>query len=79
MSAETLMRVDDLKVYYDVLPHGAMPWSRPDKLKAVDGVSFDLNAGETLGIVGESGCGKTTLARAVMRMVPAEAGQVLWL
>jgi len=56
-----------------------MPWTKPHKLKAVDGVSFDIYAGETLGIVGESGCGKSTLARAVIKMVPAEAGQVLWL
>ncbi len=79
MSGETLMRVEDLKVYFDVTPQGAMPWTKPNKLKAVDGVSFDLKAGETLGIVGESGCGKSTLARAVMRMVPAESGQILWL
>ena len=74
-----LLQVDDLRVWFDVKPHGAMPWTRPDKLKAVDGVSFTLEAGETLGIVGESGCGKSTLARAVMRMVPAETGRVLWL
>ena len=77
--SETIMRVEDLKVYFDVLPQGAMPWTRARSLKAVDGVTFDLKAGETLGIVGESGCGKSTLARAVIRMVPAEAGQVLWL
>lgn len=79
MSGETLMRVEDLKVYFDIKREGAMPWAKPDRLKAVDGVTFDLKAGETLGIVGESGCGKSTLARAIIRMVPAEAGQVLWL
>ncbi len=77
--SETIMRVEDLKVYFDVLPQGAMPWTKPRRLRAVDGVTFDLKAGETLGIVGESGCGKSTLARAVIRMIPAEAGSVLWL
>ena len=77
--SDTLMHVQDLKVYFDVLPQGAMPWTKARRLRAVDGVTFDLKAGETLGIVGESGCGKSTLARAVIRMVPAEAGQVLWL
>ncbi|GGD46529.1 oligopeptide/dipeptide ABC transporter ATP-binding protein [Sinisalibacter lacisalsi] len=76
---ETILKVDDLKVWFDVKKPGAMPWTRPRKLKAVDGVSFELNAGETLGIVGESGCGKSTLARAVMQMVPIEAGSVVWL
>ncbi len=79
MTHETIMQVRDLKVYFNVTREGAMPWTKPQKLKAVDGVSFDLRAGETLGIVGESGCGKSTLARAVIRMIPAEAGQVLWL
>jgi len=45
----------------------------------VNDISFTLNSGETLGIVGESGCGKSTLARAIVKMVPAEAGKVLWL
>jgi len=76
---EILLSVSNLKVTFDVYPSGAMPWTKPRKLKAVDGVDFDLFSGETLGIVGESGCGKSTLARAVARMVPASAGEVLWL
>jgi len=77
--SETILKVDDLKVWFDVKKQGAMPWVPPRKLKAVDGVSFELKAGETLGIVGESGCGKSTLARAVMQMVPIEDGSVVWL
>ncbi|MFQ5622713.1 MAG: murein tripeptide/oligopeptide ABC transporter ATP binding protein OppF [Paracoccaceae bacterium] len=78
MSGETLLAVDDVKVHFRIARPGALPWSQPDVLKAVDGVSFELVEGETLGIVGESGCGKSTLARAIMRMVPVEAGRVVW-
>jgi len=76
---KTILSVSDLKVQFDIYPRGAMPWTKPNKLKAVDGVSFDLYEGETLGIVGESGCGKSTLARAVIRMLPVESGEIMWL
>jgi oligopeptide transport system ATP-binding protein len=77
--SEPILKVDDVKVWFDIRRQGAWPWEKPRKLKAVDGVSFELNPGETLGIVGESGCGKSTLARAVMQMVPVAGGSVLWL
>src|SRR5262245_5156137 len=45
-------------------------------VKAVDGVSFDVHPGKTLGLVGESGCGKTTVGRTILRLIPATAGEV---
>ena len=74
-----LISVENIKVQFDVYPRGSMPWTKPDKLKAVDGVSFELFEGETLGIVGESGCGKSTLARAIIRLLPALDGKALWM
>ena len=69
----TLLSVQDLRKYY----HGPNGWFRTGpELRAVDGVSFTIAPGETLGLVGESGCGKTTVARTLLHLVPPTAGEV---
>jgi oligopeptide/dipeptide ABC transporter ATP-binding protein len=71
-----MLEVKNLKVHYPV-QHGMFRSVR-QHVKAVDGVSFSIGSGETLGLVGESGCGKTTLGRAIVKLVEATAGSV-WL
>jgi len=73
-----LLSVQDLKVHFHI-GGGWLSRHKPGIVKAVDGVSFDLRPGETLGLVGESGCGKTTLGRAVLRLLPNIDGRVVWL
>ncbi len=78
MSHPPLLKVEDLRVTFQVSPRGAWPWTRPGELHAVGGVSFELRKGETLGIVGESGSGKSTVARALINTVPTSGGRILW-
>jgi oligopeptide transport system ATP-binding protein len=73
-----LLSVQDLKIHFHI-GGGWLSRHREGIVKAVDGVSFDLRPGETLGLVGESGCGKTTLGRAVLRLLPNLQGRVVWL
>jgi len=70
-----LLEVRNLKVHFPV-KHGMFSRVR-ETVKAVDGVSLHLAPGETLGLVGESGCGKTTLGRAIVRLVDPTAGDIL--
>ena len=76
--SDRVLRVQDLAVEFK-LREGGLLRPKTHVLKAVNGVSFDLNAGETLGIVGESGCGKSTLARALLALIKPSRGRVLWL
>ena len=70
-----ILRVRDLKKHFPVRGSMFHP-GRKEWVRAVDGVSFDLGAGRTLGVVGESGCGKTTMGRVVMGLDSATAGEV---
>ena len=72
---EPLLRVTDLKVHFPVT-RGIVFKKQVATVKAVDGVSFNLNRGETLGLVGESGCGKSTTGLAVLRMLNPTAGSI---
>lgn len=69
-----LVQVRDLKLHFPI--YGGLLRRQVGAVKAVDGISFDILEGETLGIVGESGCGKSTAGRAVLRLYEATAGSV---
>jgi oligopeptide/dipeptide ABC transporter ATP-binding protein len=75
MAGSPLLEIRDLKKYFP-LKRGLFRERR--EVRAVDGVSFALGHGETIGIVGESGCGKSTAAKAIMRLIEPTAGQVLF-
>ena len=70
MSKDNLIEIVELKKYFQV--------GKNATLKAVDNVSFNIKKGETLGLVGESGCGKTTCGRTILGIYPATSGQVLF-
>ncbi|EOE1184872.1 TPA: murein tripeptide/oligopeptide ABC transporter ATP binding protein OppF [Proteus mirabilis] len=76
---KVILEVNDLKVYFDVQDNKQWFWQPKKSLKAVDGVTLRLYEGETLGVVGESGCGKSTFARAIIGLVKASGGTVTWL
>lgn len=71
-----LLKVDDLRTYFPI--KRGLLWRKVGYVKAVDGISFGVRAGQTLGLVGESGCGKTTVARSIVRLVPATTGKVVF-
>ena len=73
---EPILRVEDLKVHFPIR-RGVLQLTT-GHVRAVDGVSFTVPRGRTLGLVGESGCGKTTLARSIIRLVEPTAGRVLF-
>jgi len=71
-----LLQVKNLKVYYPL--RGGILKKQIGVVKAVDGISFKVKTGETLGLVGESGCGKTTVAKLILGLVDKEEGDVLF-
>ncbi len=73
---DVLVRVDNLVKHFEITG-GLLGVTKIGAVKAVDGVSFDVMRGEALGLVGESGCGKTTLGKVVLRLLPATSGRVV--
>jgi len=67
---QKLVEIKNLKQYFNV--------GKPNMVKAVDGITFDIYKGETLGLVGESGCGKSTTGRTIIRLYNATGGEVLF-
>ena len=76
MSAQPLLRVTGLRKFFPV--RGGLLGRKVADVQAVDGISFEVARGETLGIVGESGCGKSTTARLLIRLVEPDAGEIVF-
>ena len=77
MSETPLMEVRSLRKYFP-LHKSFLSRKDPGAVKAVDGVSFSIRRGETLGLIGESGCGKSTVCRLLMRLYPPTEGEILY-
>ena len=71
------MQTEELKVHFPIT-EGLIFERQVGAVRAVDGVSLDVKRGETLGLVGESGCGKSTFARAVIRLVDPTGGRIVF-
>jgi len=75
--SETILEVTNLKKHFPI--RGGLLLRQMGAIHAVDDVSFDIKREETLGLVGESGCGKTTLGRTILRLIEADAGKVSYM
>jgi oligopeptide/dipeptide ABC transporter ATP-binding protein len=76
MNRETILQVKDLKLFFPVTK--GLLRKKVAEVRAVDGVTFDIFKGETLGLVGESGCGKTTIGRCILRQYEPTSGQIIF-
>ncbi len=73
---DTVLEVNDLKVYFPI--KAGLMQRVVGNVKAVDGISFKIRRGKTMGLVGESGCGKTTVGKTILRLIEKHSGEVLF-
>ena len=76
MSEKTLLEIKDLKMYFE--NRKGLLGKKVEYVKAVDGVSFTIRQGETVGLVGESGCGKSTTGYSIMRLYRPTSGNIIY-
>ena len=74
---QTLVQVRNLKMHFPVTEGAIIP-RVVAHVKAVNGITFDIKKGETLGLVGESGCGKTTTGRCILQLEKATSGEIIY-
>src|SRR3954466_13798985 len=74
---EVILKVDELKMHFPIT-RGIIFQRQVGAIKAVDGINFELYKGETLGLVGESGCGKSTTGRAILQLYRPTNGHVIF-
>ena len=72
---EAILKIENLVKHF---PTGKGKRGEKEVVKAVDGISFELKAGETIGLVGESGCGKTTAGRTILKLVEPTSGKIIF-
>ena len=77
MAGNVLLKLDDLKMFFEIRT-AALGKSSRKQLKAVNGVSFSIEKGRTFGLVGESGCGKTTAGRTILKLYKATGGRIIY-
>src|SRR5215472_16146798 len=75
---ESLISIENLTKYFPVYERGILTRKKIGEVHAVDGIDLKINKGETLGLVGESGCGKTTVGKVVLDLIPKDSGSVLF-
>jgi oligopeptide/dipeptide ABC transporter ATP-binding protein len=75
--SDVVLRLDNVRKEFPAASSGGLAHRTPEVVHAVDGVSLEVRRGETLGLVGETGCGKSTLARCITRLLPITSGRVV--
>ena len=77
MTSNPLVEVKKLKKYFSINSPSRNPFQK-DQVRAIDGVDLEIFKGETLGLVGESGCGKTTLGRCIIKLIDSTSGEIFF-